>query len=583
MDFVEQVKSSVDIVKTIGEYVPLKKAGPVRYSGLCPFHSEKTPSFSVHAGHQFYKCFGCGAGGDVFKFVMEMEGVSFYEALKLLAERNGIPVPKKTAPSDPDERLRAAVGQMNDIACEMFRANLRSPSGGEARSYLETRGISQEMWDQFGLGVSEPSGQQLTRQLQQRGFSAEHIEKSGLVRKREEGGGLYDYFRGRLMFPIHGETGQVIGFGGRALRPDDKPKYLNSPETIFYHKASVLYNLNRARNAIRKQDRVILVEGYMDVIGVWSAGIHYVVASCGTALGDRQVRALRRHSPRVVVNFDPDAAGANATERSLQLLLEEHLSIRVLELDDGLDPDEYIKKHGAEKYVAKLEQASGYFHWLADRARSKFDMSTIEGRLDGWKFLSPAIQRISDKLERMAVANDIAGYLGVDRSFVLEQLKRGGAQAVERKPEKADASVPVVERLLLKSLVTSPQARAEALPPLRDGGLTDTFVTRGVFENLFRMPNLGEDFRYADLEARLNDPDRALLSGVCMTDEGIQSEIAYDQVVECIRGLQAQRDEAQRSSLKNQIKEAARTGNVAEALRLNTELSRIDGELKRRA
>jgi len=575
MDFVEQVKSSVDIVRTIGEYVPLKKAGAARYSGLCPFHSEKTPSFSVHAGHQFYKCFGCGAGGDVFKFVMEIEGIPFYEALKLLAERNGIPVPKRSMASDPKEKLRAAVAEMHEIAWEVFQANLRAPAGAEARSYLAKRGVADETIAEFGLGFAEQAGQQLTRRLEQRGYPAEYLEESGLVRRRPEGG-FYDYFRGRLIFPIHSESGKVIAFGGRALRPDDNPKYLNSPETPLYHKSSILYNLHRARTAIRKQDRAILVEGYMDVIGVSAAGIHEVVASCGTSLTDRQVRTLSRYSQRIVVNFDPDTAGANATERSLQLLLEENLRIRVVELDGGLDPDEYVKKFGAEGYHAKLDHAAGYFHWLADQARRKFDMSTIEGRLDGWKFLQPAIQRISDRLERMAVANDVAGYLGVDRSFVLEQFKRAAAGQPSARPQAARApetKMPAVEKLLLKSLVNSLEARTGALPRLQEYGLTSQFVTRSIFEAFFSMSNQGEDFRFSDLEGRLNASDRELLASVCLADEGIETEHAYHQVMECIRGLESQALEVQRSSLRSQIREAERAGNVGEALRLAQELN----------
>jgi DNA primase len=581
MDFAEQVKSSVDIVRTIGEYVPLKKAGAARYTGLCPFHSERTPSFSVHAAHQFYKCFGCGVGGDVFKFVMEIEGIPFYEALKLLAERNGIPVPKSPMASSPKEKMRAAVSEMHEIAWEIFQANLRSTGGAEARAYLARRAVSSDTAAAFGLGLAEPSGNQLTRHFEKAGYSAECLEESGLVRRRPEGG-FYDYFRGRLIFPIHSESGKVIAFGGRALRDGDNPKYLNSPETPLYHKSSILYNLHRARAAIRKQDRVILVEGYMDAIGVSSAGIHEVVASCGTALTEQQVRTLGRYSRRIIVNFDPDAAGANATERSLQLLLDENFRVRVLQLDQDLDPDEYVKEFGADRYNAQLESAAGYFHWLADRARRKFDMSTIEGRLDGWSFLAPSIERIPGRLERMAIANDVAGYLGVDRSFVLEQFRRGssGRSPVDRQSgaRKPEAAAPALERLLLRALVASEEARAGALPRLREHGLTAQFVTRGVFEALFAMEDHGGGFRFADLEARLSPPDQALLASICLTEEGMESEDAYDQVMECIRGLESKSVLTRRSALKSRITEAARAGNVSEALRLTQELDHLQKE-----
>src|SRR5579872_2982283 len=322
MDFVEQLKSSVDIVHVIQEYLPLRKAGPSRYSGLCPFHSEKTPSFSVHAGHQFYKCFGCGAGGDVLKFVMEIERISFYEALKLLADRHGIPMPRRTEYSDPETRLRAALYQMHELAAEAFRSNLDGPIGSEARGYIQRRGVAPAISAEFALGYAERSGRGLVRLFEQHNFPGDQMEASGLVLKREDGS-FYDRFRHRLMFPIHNESGKIIGFGGRALDPNEQAKYLNSPETPIYRKSNVLYNLHRAKHGIRQSDRVVLVEGYMDVIGVFASGVKEVVASCGTALTAHQVQAIKRHSLKIVVNFDPDTAGANAAERSIQLLLDE--------------------------------------------------------------------------------------------------------------------------------------------------------------------------------------------------------------------------------------------------------------------
>src|SRR6266852_1986919 len=353
MDFVEQLKSSVDIVHVIQEYVRLRKAGPTRFSGLCPFHNEKTPSFSVHAAHQFYKCFGCGAAGDVLKFVMEMERLSFYEALKLLAERHGIPMPKRSEYSDPETKLRAALYQMHELAEEAFRANLDGPAGVETRAYLERRGVAPVTVAEFKLGYAERSGRGLVRLFEKHNFSGEQMEKSGLVVKREDGS-FYDRFRHRLMFPIHNESAKIIAFGGRALDPAEQAKYLNSPETPIYRKSYVLYNLHRAKQGIRQADRVVLVEGYMDVIGVYASGVHEVVASCGTALTPHQVQAMKRHSDKIVLNFDPDAAGAKAAERSINLLLEEGMHVRILALDGGLDPDEYCKQRGAEAYLAKL-------------------------------------------------------------------------------------------------------------------------------------------------------------------------------------------------------------------------------------
>jgi len=568
MDFAEQVKSSVDIVKTIGEYVRLKKAGgSPRYTGLCPFHTEKTPSFSVHASHQFYKCFGCGASGDVFKFVMEIERISFFEALKLLAERNGIAMPKRDY-SDPDSKLRGALIEMHETAARVFQNNLNSPAGAPARQYLASRNVTAEQIAEFGLGFSDASGNQLVRQFESR-FTPDQSEQSGLVLKRQEGSGFFDRFRGRLMFPIHNESGKVIGFGGRALRPGDEPKYLNSPETALYRKSYVLYNLHRAKDAVRKSDYTVLVEGYMDVIGVYSAGVHNVVASCGTSLTNTQVRAIKRHSENIVVNFDADNAGTSATEKSLQMLLDESLRVRVLELGGDLDPDEFVKASGADAYRMRLEKAPAYFHWLADRARGKFDMRTVEGRMQGFKFLAPAIQRISDRLERFAVANDVADYLGVDEKLVREHFSKGVRDPgdVQRRPE-----APPTERLLLHSLLASESARALVIPELRDLPVVDRFVARNVFKALFAMHSDGTPFRFADLEGRLSEADRDLLSSIVFADEILEEEKAAEQARACLRSLKSQDPRSEAAALRARIKAAEREGNLPEAMRLAQEL-----------
>jgi DNA primase len=580
VDFAEQLKSSLDIVKVIGEYVRLERRGAAgRYVGLCPFHQEKTPSFSVNQTHQFYKCFGCGAGGDVLKFVMEHDGLSFPEALRFLAERYGIPMPQRTAHSDAETRLRAALQQMHEIAAEVFRENLRGPLGAEARAYLERRGISPALAETFGLGYAEPSGQGLVRRLAR--FSAEQLEASGLVRKRPEGSGYFDAFRGRLMFPIHNESGKVIAFGGRALRAEDQPKYLNSPETPIYRKTSVLYNLHRAREALRASGRVVLVEGYMDVIGVWAAGVREVVATCGTALTTAQVRAMRRHADTVVLNFDPDAAGENAAERAIQMLLDEGLHVRVLSLGvapDGakLDPDEFVKRFGAAAYRAKLEAASGYFHWMADRARARFDLRTPEGRLDALQYLLPAVQKLPDRLERAAVATDLAAYLGLDASLVLEQFKRAAADRRSTpRPSPPSAEIPPAERILLLALLASARVRAEILPQLTPS-MTAGFQTREIFE-AFRHVAAEDPARvFAAVEGRLTENSRALLHQALASDHtevGSDEESAWAQAVACLDRLRADERKRTLAEWKAQVKLAEREGRFADALALMKQMN----------
>jgi DNA primase len=578
MEFVDQLKSSIDIVKIVGEYVRLRRMGTTgRYTGLCPFHQEKTPSFSVNQTRQFYKCFGCGVSGDSIKFVMEIDGLTFWEALKQLAERNGIPMPRRSEHSDAESRQRNTLLELHAIAAEVFRANLASAQGSEARAYLERRGVSQEMIDAFALGFADASGQALVRRFSEGSFPADLLESSGLLRRRQEGAGMYDTFRGRLMFPIHNESGKVIAFGGRAMRDDDQIKYLNSPETPIYRKTSVLYNLHRAKEGMRRLNRAVLVEGYMDVIGATSAGVKDVVASCGTALTGPQVRSIHRHADTVVVNFDPDAAGANAAERALQLLLDEGLHVKVLTLDGGLDPDEYVKENGAEQYRAKLDGASGYFHWLADRARTKFDMRSSEGRVDALKFLLPAVQKISDRLERAAVAQDLASYLGVEKGIVLDQFRR---TATDR---RGPAPKPVLEissneRLLVSALLASVRARVDFLPRLTDE-LTEGFRTRDILDALRQNAEPEADGGISAIEARLAPPSQALLHELIATDMNDEAS-SWAQAEACVRRLEATSKKRQVDQLRSQVKTAEREGKMEEARHWMLEVLRLEKELK---
>lgn len=595
MDFVEQLKSSIDIVKIVGEYVRLRRIGATgRYLGLCPFHQEKTPSFNVNQTRQFYKCFGCGVGGDALKFVMEVDGLTFPETLKLLAERNGIPMPQRNEYSNPDSRLRGALHEMHAMATELYQQMLMSTAGAEARGYLKRRGLTEELAETFELGFSDPQGQALTRKLTEERFTPEQMEASGLVRWRTEGSGYYDAFRGRLMFPIHNEQGKVIAFGGRALlseqdkaagKEEPQPKYLNSPETPIYKKTSTLYNLNRARDGMRKANRVVLVEGYMDVIGVYAAGVREVVASCGTALTNAQVRAMRRHADTVVVNFDPDNAGANATEKAIQLLLDESLHVKIVALDGGLDPDEYAKQNGAEAYQQKLARASGYFHWLADRARTKFDMKTTDGRMDAFKYLLPSVQRIPDVLERTAVANDLAGYLGVDAKLVLDRFRKeqtsAGRTSAGHRPGSGPAAkpqVPALERIVINAMLTSEETRREILPQLTPA-VTAGFVTREIVDALRAQVHSneaeGKPFSFGELDGRLSDPAKALLHEIGTADEIGDDAACLQQARACLERLGLDIAKREIDNLRERVKLAERDGDYEQVLGLLAEIDRI--------
>jgi DNA primase len=575
MDFVDQLKSQVNIVNVIGQYVQLKKASRDRYSGLCPFHKEKSPSFSVSESKQFYHCFGCHVSGDVLKFVMEIEGVSFYEALKSLAERHGIPMPKRSDYTDEDSRTRAALMLMHELAQEQFRANLHGSSGEIARAYLASRGVQPETIERFGLGYSLPSGRSLLRMFEERQFPAAQMEASGLVGQRE-GGGYYDRFRNRLMFPIHKEDGKIIAFGGRALAADEKSKYLNSPETPIYRKSYTLYNLHRAKDAIRKEQRAILVEGYMDAIGVSAAGIDAVVASCGTALTAQQIQAIKRHAPNIVVNFDPDAAGAKAAERSIGMLLEEDMKVRIMELDGGLDPDEYCKQRGADAYRERLDHAKGYFHWLADGARKKYDVHTSEGVVSVLQFLLPAVQRISDRLERSAIANEVASYIGVGPSMVLDSFRKSAADRQEKYVELPKAAVRPDERGLISVLLSNAEGCDRLVEDLMRVETLDRLDTRRILQAIIAVHSAGGRVTFDAVAARLDENDRRILAEILFAEDPAVEEFGIEWGRKCIERLLGAGERQRYMQLKARINELERAGKLDEAMRLMQELGILE-------
>jgi DNA primase len=572
MDFKEQLRAQVDIVRVASDYVRLRRVGN-RYSGLCPFHNEKTPSFSISAEHQFFRCFGCDAKGDVFSFVMMIEGLTFWEALKKLADQHGIALPKQSLASDEETRLRAALYEMHEIAFEHFRKNLAGPNGESVRAYIAKRGVTEESVQRFGLGLADGSGRSLLRVLEQRGFKPEQLEVSGLVGKRDDGS-FYDRFRNRLIFPIQNESGKAIAFGGRALDPEDKAKYLNSPETKIYKKSNVLFNLNRAKETAMKLDRIVLVEGYMDVIGAWQAGITEVVASCGTALTTEQIRAMKRHSQNLHLNFDPDAAGANAAERSIKLLLDENVRVRIVELEGGLDPDEYCKQNGAEAYHQRIAGAKTYFYWLADRARARFNMREPQGRVDAFQFLLPAIQGLNDKLERVAVANDLASYLGVAPGLVLDHFRKAAADRVERSPAPRTETSRATDRILLPLLVNDNEARAQLIDGLRDLPALRQLSTAPIFDALLTMYDAGETISFNTLHARIHPSLQDTLAAIVL-DSGSAGGATLEDGLACVEALRREDRETMLRELKSRIKSAEREGRMGEALALMQQLSQF--------
>jgi DNA primase len=487
--FKETVKQQADIVRVVGDYIKLKKAGAQNYSGLCPFHGEKTPSFSVHATKQFFYCFGCHEKGDVFKFVQKIENITFPEAVRLVAQKLGIPLPKATYSSPSEAREAKLRGQLFDIqerAAAFFQECLRRPEGARAREYLQQRGLDQESITNFRIGYAPDSGF-LLRDRVAGEFGEEVLRESGLFSwKREEAesrkpeaesgrpqsSAMYSKFRNRVMFPITNDVGKIIAFTGRTLATDEKagPKYLNSPETGIYSKGRVLFNLDHAKEAIRKLDYAILVEGQMDCISVYAAGFHNVIASSGTAFTEIQAKLLGRFSKNVVVNFDPDTAGAKATERTLGLLIEEEFQIKVLLLEQGFDPDLYIRRKGRDAYGEALRSSQKYFDYLIDRARSQFPVRSAEGKVNAVNYLLPHIQRVPSRIVRDELSQEIAQKLGIDSAVLRQELRHVASErSAAAVKVTADAQATDAERILIRALASARQMQPGERTPARDG------------------------------------------------------------------------------------------------------------------
>jgi DNA primase len=555
--FADKVKQQADIVRVIGEYVRLKKSGQ-NFMGLCPFHNEKSPSFAVHPVKQIYHCFGCGVGGDAFKFVMEVEKLSFPEAVRLVAEKCGIPLPKQRARTVEERQQtsqRKALLDLHKQAAEFFSRQLGAGAEGTvARAYLEDRGLDREAIERFGLGYAPSGGDVLLRHLRSK-YAEKLLEISGLL-SRDPSGRLYDRFRRRVIFPIANDAGRIVAFGGRALG-DDLPKYLNSPETPIYTKSTVLYHFDHAKEAIRQREFAVLVEGYMDAIGVARAGIGNVVASCGTSLTEAQVRLIARFTRRVVVNYDADTAGQAATERSLGLLLEQGFDVRVLRLPGGADPDQFIREQGAEAYQKLLAEAPAFLEHLMERVLQSgpagTDLVTAEGKVRAVNSLLPYIQKMPDRLLRSEWASRIAQRLRIDEPVLRETMRRAAAERrseVKVRPELVSSAARPAERRLIQLLVEGDGFRQRLAAELRETGIHHGLSTEKVFAVLIDACAAGERPDPAFLADALEGGDRRLLFEIIFEPA---AEASWDEAESCLAALRRRKLEAEIAEVQRSI------------------------------
>jgi DNA primase len=590
-DFKETVKQQADIVRIVGDYVKLKKAGAQNFSGLCPFHNEKTPSFSVHATRQFFHCFGCGVSGDVFAFVQKIENITFPETVRLVAQKLGIPLPKVQFRSPEEAReakLRMALLDVHERACAFFQDCLKRSEGANARTYLTGRGLDDDTIARFRIGYAPDSGF-LLRDALRHEFDEELLRESGIFSWKETPepkaqsqesqdlkrkaqspepklAALYSKFRNRVMFPIANDAGRMIAFTGRTLSTDDKagPKYLNSPETAIYSKSRVLFNLDHAKEAIRKLDYAILVEGQMDCISVYAAGFQNVIASSGTAFTELQAKLLSRYSKKVVVNFDPDTAGAKATERTLGLLTEEEFEIKVLTLEQGFDPDLFIRRKGKDAYAEALRHSHRYFDFLIERARTQFPVRTPEGKVKAVNYLLPHIQKVPSRIVRDELAHEIAQKLGIDSAVLRQELKHVAAtRATATIKAPAEAQITDAERILIRALAAANEMQfTEEHLSARDGAeeefdparqarfaLQTERLHEGLATELLIEELITHSQEVADLmELPLSETDRSVLAKILLKDDEDLTAERLDGAVRALKRIHIRRrlDQVQR-------------------------------------
>jgi DNA primase len=578
--FADRVKQQADIVRVVGEYVRLKKSGQ-NFTGLCPFHAEKTPSFAVHPVKQIYHCFGCGAGGDVFKFVMEMEKTTFPESVRAVAEKCGIAIPsaKERTPEERQQnQQRTSLVEFHREAAAFFVQQLNAtPEGRAAKAYLLDRGLDSDAMARFGIGFAPSGGEALLRAFKQK-YPEKVLEASGLF-SRDQNGRLFDRFRRRVMFPIANDSGKIVAFGGRALG-DDLPKYLNSPETPIYTKSNILYHLDRAKEALRQRDFAVLVEGYMDAIAVARAGISNVVASCGTSLTEPQVKLLNRFTRRIIVNYDPDTAGQAATERSLAILLEQGAEVRVLALPGGKDPDSFIRSEGAAAYTKLLNEAPPYVDYLISRAR-KMDMSTGEGKLRAVNFLMPYVQRIPDRILRSEWATRIAQQLRIEEPVLRESMRKAASERrseVKARPELVGRAGKPAERRLVQMLIEAEEFRAQLAQEILAEELHRGLESERILAALVEACATGVRPDAAELALALEDRDRRLLFEIAFESGAPPS---WAEAQSCLAVLRRRRAEEELSAVQKQIESFAAAAGAGAGGELRRLLERKQ-ELRRR-
>lgn len=596
-DKVEQIRTRADIVEVISDYVSLKRSGR-NHVGLCPFHAEKTPSFNVNADRQIYHCFGCGVGGDVFAFLMNIEGLNFPDAVRRLGERYGIEVEEEQVTPEEERRReeRERMLRVVEVACDFYhRLLVEDPQGKPARDYLRQRGFDGELARQFRLGWAPGGWEALAKHLRAKGFDPVWArDRLGLIRaSHEQGRGDYDLFRARLLFPIFDERGRAVAFGGRLLQGSG-PKYINSPESPIYHKSRVLYGLCQARDAMRQSGDAIVVEGYFDQMALYRAGFCNAVATCGTALTAEHVRLLKRFADRVLLLFDQDDAGRKATVRAMDVLVPEGLQTMVVTLDAGEDPDSFLCKHDADDMRERLAAARPALEMFMAQTLEEHGAG-IENRARAVEKILARLRLLPGDIERDLYLKELASRTGLDEALLRRKVRPVAQPSVPprvsvvtaRPPAAVDsravAAAPSValkaQRILLRLLLSYEVARDEArrigIDELFDAGDMHLLAERAVALPAENAP-LEEKMRIDDLDAT----QQGLLSGILIEDEGLYAENSDELFQQCRETVKKERMKQRLQQLQGLMREAERGQDFSGLANWQREFQELTRRLK---
>jgi DNA primase len=566
--FIDDLRRQSDIVRIVQDYVTLKKAG-ANWVARCPFHKETKPSFSVNPAKEIFYCFGCQKGGSVFNFVMEIERVTFPEAIKIVADKSGVPLPKMIDDGRFEARKRDSdqVIELNQWALQWWEDQLQSKAATSVRQYLKQRGLTEETAKTFRLGFAPDSWDALSTHLRQKGATQEQLESSGLVVKKEEGGS-YDRFRGRLIFPVFDAQGKPIAFGGRTLDPEGEPKYLNSPETPAYTKGRHLFGLNLTRDEIRRNGFAILVEGYLDLIVPYQFGVRNLAASLGTALTPEQVKLIGRFARKVVVNYDGDRAGVQAAKRAIETLLAEDLEVKVLVLPDNADPDDFIRKYGVTEYQQRRGKAQPHIQFVIDQAVRDRNLHNPADKAAAVEETLPFVRAVRSRIQRREYFDIAMDALRVqpDQRRELWQRTRGAASGEATGVQQVvvrQLKPTVAEQKLLELVLASEELRKIILPRLEPSDY-EGIATAPIFRALVKLNEDEGEVNFDSLsEETADDPSAGELLARLMIAEPIESfDEALTQTGSCLNALRLMKLDREIDELSSQVAEAERAGEA---------------------